>query len=190
MSRGSEIIRNPELLLADILQREARGGDEKQSVHRAVVLAVDLEGGKMQNDSGQGSFTSGGKTLPAMVGVPNPRGSIKARILTNGFDRLSSDDEVRVFWPLFSYDQLGLPVSPGEHVYVMFEGSGFDHGLWISRVSGQDSANVFVGTDSYVAPSSPKTSMDSFERNSAEYPRDESYAGQAPDSSAMNAFGD
>lgn len=191
MKRGIESIRSPELLLTDILQREARGESGRHELlHRATVLAVDLEGGRLQNKSGAGSLTVGGQTFDAIVGVDNPRGAIKARILTNGFDRLTDDSDVRIFWPVLPFDQIGLPVAPGEHVYVLFEGTGYDHGLWLSRVSGHESANVFIGSESYTAPSSQPSAMDSFEPNPPSYRRDDAYASQAPTAGAMSAFGD
>jgi len=105
---------------------------------------------------------------------------VKARVLTDGLDRLVADEDLRVFWPMFPQDQLAMPISPGEHVYVVFEDEGFTHGLWISRVPGQDSANVFIGADSYTAPSAPGSAMDSFEPNDPEYDRTDEHAGLAP----------
>jgi hypothetical protein len=180
------------VLLTEILQREARGGDRKRSIHRALVLAVDLEGGKLQNPTGSGKLEvldrNGRRSYSALVGPDNPVGSVKARILTDGFDRMLEDRDARVFWPMMPVDQIGLPVSPGEHVYVVFEDDGMEHGLWMNRVAGHDSANSFTGTESYTAPSAAPSAMDSFEANGSQYPRDEAYAGQAPTPGAMGAF--
>jgi len=192
--RGIDWYRRPELILTDMLQRAAREERPVRTYHRAVVLAVDIEGGVLQNTAGSGAITVPGRDgrtrrYPALVGTDNPRGSIKARILTDGLDRLTEDDDVRVFWPMFPYDQIALPVSPGEHVYVVFEGDGMNHGLWLSRISGQDSANSFKGSDSYTAPSAPRSAMDSFEPNGPEYERDDDHAGLAPPKSAMQFFG-
>lgn len=195
MSRGIDLYRRPELILADLIQRAARGEDRERRVYyRATVLAVDLEGGKLQNKSGTGSvdvrIASGQtRTYRAVPGPDNPRGSIKARVLTDGLDRLLSDDDVRVFWPMFPHDQIALPISPGEHVYVVFEGNGMDHGLWISRVSGQDSANSFQGVKSYTAITSHQHSaMETFEPSSPDYQRTDEYAGLATPRSAMTSF--
>lgn len=152
---------------------------------RAVVLAVDPDGGQLQNDTGSGGMTVTDRagtvrTFKAIAGPSNPRGSVKARILTNGFDRLIDDADLRIFWPMMPQDQVSVPISPGEHVYVVFEGQGMSHGLWISRVSGQDSANSFKGSDSYTAPSAQKSAMDSFEPNEPEYDRTDQRAGLAP----------
>ncbi len=194
MSNGSDWYTRPELIFADLIGKAARGEDrDRQHYHRAVVVAVDLDGGVIQNSSGNGSISVLGqdgkrKTFKAVPGPDSPRGSVKARVLTAGLDRLLSDDDLRVFWPMFPPDQVGLPVSPGEHVYVVFEGTGMDKGLWISRVPGQDSANSFKGSDSYVAPSAPRSAMDFFEPNTPEYQLTDEHAGDAQPSSAMKFF--
>ena len=190
-----DYLRRPEVLLQEILQREARGGDEKRYLHRAVVLAVDLDGGKLQNPNASGEVTLVDRSkrsvsYKAITGPENPRGSVKARILTDGFDRMLEDRDARVFWPMLPFDQIGVPVSPGEHVYVMFEGDGTEHGLWLHRISGHDSAGSFAGSESYTAPSSPQSAMDSFESNGSRYQRDDAYAGEAPTPGAMSAFED
>ena len=160
---------------------------------RAVVIAVDVEGGLLQNPNGSGeiSFTNrdGQKiTVKAIVGVSNPRGSIKARILTDGFDRLIDDDNLRVFWPLFPQDQIGTPITPDEHVYVTFEDEDMTHGLWVSRVPGHESAGSFKGSNSYVEPSTQRSAMDSFEPNTPDYKTDDASASLAPSTSAMDFF--
>lgn len=192
--RGSDWYRRPELILADLLTRAARGEDvDRRHYHRAVVLAVDMDGGLLQNSDGTGGLDvtdRSGRTrhFDAIPGLENPRGSVKARVLSDGLDRLLDDSDVRVFWPLLPSDQLANPVSAGEHVYVVFEGSGMDHGIWVSRVSGQDSANSFRGTDSYTAPSAPRSGMDSFEPNESQYDTSDEHAGLAPPVSGMSFF--
>lgn len=192
--RGSDWYRRPELILADVVMRAARGETTARHYHRAIVLAVDTDGGLLQNKDGTGGIdvvdrAGQTKRYDALAGPDNPRGSIKARILTDGLDRLLDDADVRVFWPLLPPDQLGNPVSPGEHVYVIFEGAGMDHGMWIARVSGHESANSFKGTDSYTAPSAPQTGMDSFEPNDPEYETTDEHAGLAPSPNGMAFFG-
>lgn len=193
--RGSDWFRRPELILADLISSHARSDERDRHYRRAVVMAVDLEGGVLQNKSGSGEMsvkTRDGQTkkYPSMAGPNSPRGSIKARILTDGLDRLVADEDLRVFWPMFPQDQLAVPISPGEHVYVVFEDEGLSHGLWISRVSGQESANSFKGTDSYVAPSSPGSAMDSFEPNDAEYEKSDEHASLAPPIDSTSFFDD
>ena len=179
--QGSDWFRRPELILSDLIRSHAREDSRVRHYRRAVVVAIDHEGGRLQNDGGDGSVSDGnGKTFRALIGPENPRGSVKARVLTDGLDRLLSDDDLRVFWPMFPQDQFSIPISPGEHVYVIFEDEGFDHGLWISRVSGHDSANTFVGRSSYTAPSSPSSAMDSFEPNEPEYDTSDEHASLAP----------
>lgn len=190
---GADWYRRPELVLAELIRSRARGDDRTRHYRRAVVVAVDLQGGLLQNESGAGSVVvrdrdGGSKTYPALTGVDNPRGSVKARILTDGFDRLLADEDLRVFWPMFPQDQLAVPISPGEHVYVVFEDEGTSHGLWMSRVSGHDSANSFRGTDSYSAPSAQKSGMDFFEPNDPEYDRTDEHAGLAPPVDSTSFF--
>lgn len=196
MSRKSlEWYRRPELILSEVLRDAARGKPADRTVRRALVLAVDHEGGTLQNTNGTGEYESvwpghRSRKLSAVVGPPNPRGSIKARVLTDALDRLRSDEDTRVFWPLFPPDQMGIPVVPGEHVYIMFEGSGLDNGFWLSRVPGHESAGAFIGNSSYVSQSSPGSAMDSFESNPSDYPKTEEHASMAPGTSAMDHFED
>lgn len=191
--RNAEFYKRPELLLAAMVEKVTEVPD--RTYLRAVVLAVDLEGGKLQNEDGSGEVRipqrdGSTKRVKAIVGPKNPRGSVKARILTDGYDRLLDDDSLRVYWPMFPQDLNGTPATPGEHVYVMFDGQGTSHGLWVSRVAGHESANSYEGKDSYDAPSAPQTAMDSFEPNDPAYPRDEAYAGLAPTQGAMSKFED
>ena len=197
MGQGNDFYRRPENFLSDIVQREAVGPDESGFLLRAVVLAVDVQGGLLQNPDGAGSMSgvdihNQPVKFNATVGPLNPRGSVKARLLTDGLDRLANDQETRVFWPLFSTDQISLPISPGEHVYVAWEGEGTDHGVWISRVSGHDSANVFHGRETYrVSATSQQSAMSSFEEPAADYSKDEAHASQAPaDGHIMKFFKD
>lgn len=190
---GADWFRRPELILADMIRRHAVSDARERHYRRAVVVAVDLEGGQLQNEDGSGSMTvtdrSGRvRSYPALAGVRNPRGSVKARILTDGLDRLLADDDLRVFWPLLPQDQLAIPISPGEHVYVVFEDEGMSNGLWISRVPGQESANSFAGVDSYDAPSSPPSAMDFFEENDVGYIRTDEHAGLAPPVDPLSFF--
>lgn len=193
--RDVDWYRRPELILADVLQRAARGEKKPPIYYRAAVLAVDLEGGRLQNPDADGALSitlrdGSTKSFQALAGPLNPRGSVKARIITDGFDRLLDDQLLRVFWPMFPQDMAGTPITPGEHVYVMFEGEGMAHGLWVSRVSGHESANSSQGALEYDAPSAPQTAMDSFEPNGPEYPRDDGYASLAPTDGAMTKFED
>ncbi len=194
-NRGPDWYRRPELILSELLQGAARGDSAIRHYYRAVVLAVDLDGGLLQNEAGVGGISfldRDGQTrkFPALTGPDNPRGSVKARVLSDGLDRLVDDDDTRVFWPMFPQDQIGTPISPGEHVYVVFDGDELNHGLWLSRVPGHDSANSFRGEDSYTAPSAQQSAMDFFEPNEPEYQRTDSHAGLAPPSDPNSFFED
>ena len=185
--------RRPELILAQLLQREAMGLGEQRVLLRATVLAVDSVGGKLENPGGNGTIegmSSDGRpmTYQASVGPENPVGSVKARILTDGLDRVRGDQDVKVFWPLLPQDHLSIPISPGEHIYALFEDRDMEHGLWLGRVSGQDSGGVYLGSDSYTAPSGRSSAMDNFEGSGGTYPSDDGSASLAPSRGAMASF--
>lgn len=155
MTSNVERYRRPEIIFADLLKKFAQGefpSDSGQlSLHRAVVLAIDVEGGKLQGAPG-GSVTGvnlDGKrwTYPSIPGSANPKNSVKAMVISQGLDSFYTENDARVFWPMFPADQLSLPVCPGEHVYVLFEDRHREHGLWISRVSGHDDPNFFPGAE-------------------------------------------
>lgn len=151
----------PEKFLSELL----RGGAQRRFVdrsenpsliYRATVLAVDVEGGKLENpdSSGDVSHEINGQSfkISARSGPKNPRNSVKARVLTNGLDQFVEDQNLRVFWPFFS-DHMTVPIKPGEHVYVLFEDAEMRHGLWINKVPGHEGVNVVVGETQFV-PSS------------------------------------
>ncbi len=151
----------PEQFLSDVLKKSAQGryleNDEHVSVfYRATVLAVDVEGGKLENHQGDGGVDhviDGKKvSIKARYGPANPPNSLKARILTNGLDQFTDDKNLRVFWPLFP-DHLSVPIKPGEHVYVTFEDVDSRHGLWINKVPGHDGVNEVKGESKYKSDS-------------------------------------
>lgn len=153
---------NPERFLNELIVRFSQGRfverDENPPVlHRATVLAVDVVGGKLENPDGSGeishSLNGQDVTVKARIGPENPRNSIKARIISDGFDQFSEDELVRVFWPLLP-EHLAVPVKPGEHVYVLFEDRLFQHGMWIGKVPGHVGTNISVG-QSNILPGPP-----------------------------------
>ncbi len=121
-------------------------------LYRALVVGVDVEGGKLENPDANGgvSHDVDGKKfdVPARSGPKNPQNSIKARILSDGLDKFSTDDNLRVFWPFFP-ENISVPIKPGEHVYVIFEDSQMQHGLWISKIPGHQGVNYAPGKDFY-----------------------------------------
>ena len=152
-----EKFRRPELLLKEFLRKGAQGAFKENSdastfLYRALVLAVDVEGGLLENPKGQGkvSHEVGDKKfdVEARIGPKNPQNSIKARILTDGFDKFANDENLRVFWPFFP-ENISLPVKPGEHVYVLFEDSHQQHGLWVSKIPGHEGVNYAPGASFY-----------------------------------------
>lgn len=154
----------PEIFLAELLRKSAQGSFHERDenvpfLHRASVVAVDVVGGKLENPKGDGKITHkfNGKSIdiPATIGPENPRNSIKARILTGGFDQFFNDDDLRVFWPFFSEHDTS-PIKPGEHVYVVFEDSDFQHGLWINRIPGHEGNNFIRGESTFKSDSDDK----------------------------------
>lgn len=152
-----ERFRSPELFLSELLKKGAQGKFHERDenvpfLYRASVSAVDVLGGQLENPSGNGSVvhTIDGKDMSfsANVGPVNPRNSVKARIISDGFDQFIADDRLCVFWPFFP-EHVSVPVKPGEHVYVMFEDADFQHGLWITKVPGQENLNFFRGQDAF-----------------------------------------
>jgi hypothetical protein len=99
--------------------------DDYTFLLRAVVVAIDHEGGKLE---GPEPGSNGRKDT-----TPNPRNSIKARVISKALDKNTEVEDLPVFWPMFSHDI--MPVKEGEHVYVVFEDSTEKtHGLWLSRI--------------------------------------------------------
>lgn len=149
--------RRPELFLSELLRKSAQGklserDDNSRVFYRALVVAVDVVGGRLENPDGQGTLSHvvGGRSIdvPATIGPRNPQNSVKARILTDGADQFIQDDRLRVFWPMFP-EHVSVPVKPGEHVYVLFEDEGSQHGLWFSKVSGHEGVNIAPGQSTY-----------------------------------------
>lgn len=151
--------RRPSLFLTELIRKSSQGqlverGDYPTFLYRAVVVAVDVKGGQLENlgGSGQVAHTIDGKSfqVQAIVGPDNPKNSVKARIISNGFDQFTHDDNLRIFWPFFPESD-GVPVKPGEHVYVVFEDENFEHGLWITKMPGHENVNYYRGEKSYNA---------------------------------------
>lgn len=179
--QDAERFRRPELILGELIRKYARGemvqeGHAPKVIHRAVVLAVDEEGGMLSTDGERKTIQGVGlngrpREYTSLIGPVNPRNSVKAVVIDEGRDSFSSEDDARILWPFFPPDQLAMPVSPGEHVYVMFEDRHFSHGLWLFRVPGQDSANFLTGTDFYLAQPGKRDLNASFEGRSSEQPQ-------------------
>lgn len=147
----------PELVLSDLLKKGMRNefrekDDISSNMLRALVVAVDVEGGKLENPDGSGTveheIEGRAYDVPAVIGPANPKNSVKARIISGGLDQFLNDDALRVFWPFFP-EHISVPIKPGEHVYVMFEGEDMQHGLWVAKVAGHENLNYFRGRSSF-----------------------------------------
>ena len=145
----------PELFLGELLRKGVQGAyrekDENvQVLYRALVAAVDVEGGKLENPSGAGKVTHvlDGRSfdVQATPGPINPRNSVKAKVISDGFDQFVHDENMRTFWPFFP-EHDSIPIKPGEYVYVIFEDVRMEHGLWITKIPGMENVNYFKGSD-------------------------------------------
>lgn len=192
----------PELFLAELIKKSAQGQihDTDKNLpflFRAVVVAVDVNGGQLENPTANGSVshTVNGQsfTVPATQGPLNPRNSIKARVINEGFDQVINDDRLKVFWPFFP-EHISVPIKPGEFAYVIFEDPDYEHGLWISKVPGQENFNYFPGQSSFhVSGQNSKAAMfgDST-NNSADQQEatDDAATQSSPDGGLSKLFGD
>lgn len=149
--------RRPEILFQEILRKGAQGAYKEQDensrfLFRALVLAVDVQGGQLENPDASGgvSHNIDGKKfeVAARLGPLNPPNSVKARVLTDGQDKFLPDERLRVFWPFFP-ESISVPVKPGEHVYVLFEDTRMQHGLWVAKVPGHSGVNYSPGREHY-----------------------------------------
>jgi len=158
--RFNDLYRRPDSFLAELLQKYIRGEIVERSegmpvLFRALVVAVDIVGGKLENPA-PASNDKVKHVLPngqsfeakAQVGPVNPKNSIKARVLSGGRDQFLADQNLKVFWPFFP-EHISVPVKPGEHVYVMFEDSNLTHGLWIGKMPGHEGFNYTLGESTY-----------------------------------------
>ena len=157
-NRFTDSYRRPELFLSSLIRSWAMGEipstTEAPAVfQRALVIAIDVKGGQLENPTGSGGvdhILSNGQKLHvrAQKGPENPRNSIKARILSDGYDRFSSDADLRVFWPFFP-EHIAVPIKISEHVYIMFEDAEKMHGLWIAKIPGHQGLNYAPGEKTY-----------------------------------------
>jgi hypothetical protein len=163
-------VRAPDIFLRELLKKYMQGrlretSDFPQFLLRATVLAVDVDGGVLENPTGAGAYDAvvdGRQTkLKASIGPANPPNSLKCRLITDGLDRLQKDSDVGVFWPLLG-EHMSSPAKVGEHVYVTFEDQYRVHGLWLCRVSGHVGANVVIGAQQ-LKPSEPNDANSNFD---------------------------
>ena len=139
--RTSEILK-PQRVLGNIINDYITGRlDSNNFLYRVLVVKVDYVGGKLE---GPDSETR--KNEPS-----NPKNSIQARIVTDGIDRATPEEDLPVFWPFFPFD--GMPIKEGEHAYVVFEdNSNKSHGLWLTRIPENnkiDQLNLVPGDKKY-----------------------------------------
>ena len=172
----NEKFRRPVVAFTELLRKGAGGayrevGQYAAFMFRALVLAVDVEGGKLETPDGtpykkgQSDWETGGDILHQRVvgtdgkttiaeyditptnGPVNPANSVRARIIGTNIDQFVGDDDLRCYWPMFpGFDN----PSPGELVYVVFEDEEYTHGLWLARVptnAANQTANQVILSD-------------------------------------------
>jgi len=124
-------------LINDYIEKQL---DSNEFLRRAVVVDVDTLGGQLVRE---------GESL-------NPKNSLVARVLGESSGILS-DDDLPVFWPLFSHDV--MPIKQNEHVYIMYDSPDKSSGVWLCRapqplsVNDQpiENKNYVAGTAQYLA---------------------------------------
>jgi hypothetical protein len=165
-SQNYDKFHRPELFFAELLQKSASGklqenGENVRFLYRATVLAVDVLGGKLENPTAVGSvshsYNNKSVTFLSKIGPENPRNSIKARVLTDSLDGVTADEDLKIFWPLFP-EHIMVPIKPGEHVYVIFEDTNFQHGLWLCKIPGHEGVNFVKGQSKFESDSSQSLS--------------------------------
>lgn len=192
--------RRPEIMVEEFLRRGVQGlyrskEDGVPIIFRALVLAVDPDGGLLENPSGTGSVThniNGHEfSVPAKVGPKNPPNSLKARVLTDGADKFRRDEDLRVFWPFFP-ENVSLPVKPGEHVYVLFEDTESQHGLWVTKIPGHVGSNYAPGA-SFYQPEQRQPLMNRFDdgkdAGKGKTPTDQDASEMKPGNRLMSLYG-
>jgi hypothetical protein len=145
----NEKLRRPVIGFTELLKKGVGGLLRERDEYvpfmfRALVIASDMEGGKLETPSGvpdgvklvQQVTAPNGNTVASYVidptrGPRNPKNSVRARIVANNMEQFVDDDSLRTFWPLFTGNS---NPSPGELVYVVFEDDEMTHGLWLTKV--------------------------------------------------------
>ncbi len=169
-------LRFPEYFLSDLLHKSVREEIADKNTNpsifkQALVLVVDVQGGKLQNPDAQGSViqTINGRKVEvkASKGPKNPKNSIKARILTDGGDSLVGDEDLTIFYPMMP-ENFTPPIKPGEHALVFFTDSDNSNGLWVSKYPGHGGINFSQGEKEFEADNAkaltnlfPSTAKDS-----------------------------
>ncbi len=104
-------------LINDYIEGRLGGGP---AIEMVAVLEIDSEGGKLA-----------GPTTDRPEQVPNPRGSILGRVISNAADKDTPDTSLGVFWPFNQHEV--MPIKEGEAVIVIYLDEAKTHGLWLTR---------------------------------------------------------
>jgi hypothetical protein len=153
----NEKFRRPLISFTEMLKKGASNqyreqGDYSAFMFRALVIACDTEGGKLETPTGEPigdeheetvRDNTGDKVLARYkitptLGPINPKNSVRARIISNNMDQVIDDDNLRTYWPMFP--GADTP-SAGEVVYVVFEDEDKQHGLWLAKVPFPETAD-------------------------------------------------
>lgn len=145
--RSADDILNPHRIFYGMIKDYADGRlGRKRLLNRALVVAVDNtpEGGKLESSP------------------PNPPNSITARVYSAGMDANTPDSALLVFYPLLPPNS-AAPISPGDHVFVMFEDEKLTNGLWVAPIPVYSSN---LNSFSPQPTERPTTTADAFEGTS------------------------
>jgi hypothetical protein len=193
----------PELYWPDLMKRFAQDrimmrGDGISFLMRARVVAVDKEGGRLENPRGEGNgievFSRAlGKTItyaPA-VGPKNPKYTVRARIIDDHANSITSDDALYNFWPKHS-DAPDVDVD--EYVYVFFEDADRRHGVWdckvtmalgvgdVNHVNGDDTMDSDAANQDQLKEKFPETAGKAASAKSVDYKSRRAIDGSVQDS--------
>ena len=149
MTISRESLFRPTIVLSELLRKAygdslAERDQYSPFMFRALVIGVDPFGGRLENPQGipegpeikhdlrdENNNVLTTYTIKTRIGPRNPMNSIKARILNIDNDEFVSDEDLRVYWPMWATENLP---APGEIVYTVFEDQEMTHGLWVGKV--------------------------------------------------------
>lgn len=124
---------SPDKILSNLINDYINGKlSDNKVLHRAIVLAVDSSGGQLEDSP------------------PNPKNTIRAKIVDSMIHSHLNDSSCPVFWPMFPHDV--MPIKESEHVYVVFEDEKRMHGVWFCRIpesATYNNLNVAAATEKY-----------------------------------------
>jgi hypothetical protein len=128
-------VKDPSRIASNLISDYIEGSlDDSISLYRVLVVEIDHEGSKWKDTEV----------------APNPPNSFKGRVLTRSRDKYTKEEDLPIFWPMFSHDV--MPLKEGEHAYVIFEDEEKTHGIWLARIPEPDNVsklNLTLGDEKF-----------------------------------------